>query len=445
VWRTYSGDARFIYGGSTTTAVQLSSIVGGQNTLCSLSVTNALYCLGSNSNWSLGTGDNILYTAPTFKQLHGDLDGKTITQISVNAIHGCAIADSKVYCWGYQQNGAIGNNGGGSLANPGAVYDTGVLAGKTMTTVMAAGTGGVIGGITVYAHTCALDDAGNAYCWGANGNNLSGGGQLGNGSVGGGNANVPGAVVGGLQFKQGEIVGGSWHTCAIRTNGKLYCWGADNNGQIGNAGSGGSTVTHTGTPSQVQGTSILDLEYAGQTFNDITAGQAHNCAISAENKMWCWGQNAQGQLGIGSTTDSQVARKVTLPSGETGWKKVAAGNYWTCALTLAGHVYCWGGAGLGGPAPWIGDGNTAGTPRTSPTAVLTSGVLAGKTLDGLWCTYSTTIVRDTDGKFYAWGRNDNGMLGTGSSSTPDTAVPIQATYLNTFSITTGGSNVVIPF
>ena len=441
VWKTYSGDARFIYGGSTTTAVQLSSVIGGQNSICALSVSNALYCLGSNGNYMLGTGDNALFSTPTFKQLHGDLDGKTITQVAVNSIHGCAIADSKVYCWGGQQNDALGTNVSGNALVPTAVYTGGALAGKTMTTVMTAGTGGLIGGITVYAHTCALDDAGNAYCWGANGNGATGGGQSGNGTVGGGNVSVPAAVVGGLQFKQSQIVGGSWHTCAIRTNGKLYCWGADNNGQIGN----GTGVTHTGTPTQVQGTSILDLEYAGQTFNDITAGQAHNCAISDENKMWCWGQNAQGQLGLGNTTESHVARKVALPSGETGWKKVVAGTYWTCALTVSGKAYCWGGPSIAGNAPYIGDGVVSGANRTSPTAVVTSGVLSGKTLVDIWCTYSTVIAEDSNGKFYSWGANNASTLGTGDNSTPDAFSPILATHLNSFNITSGGSSVVIPF
>lgn len=434
VWRTYTGDARFIMSTGSTTPVQLSSVVGGQNSICAVSVANSLYCLGNNANYVLGTGDNALFNTPTLKQLQGDLSGKSISQVSINAIHGCAISSGKIYCWGGQQNGALGTNVAGNALVPTAVYTGGALAGKTMTTVMAAGTSGVLGGVTVYAHTCALDDGGAAYCWGANGNGLTGGGQTGKGTVGGGDVTVPGAVVGGLLFKQGSLVGGSWHTCAIRTNGWLYCWGADNNGQIGNSGSGGSTVTPTGTPSRVDGTSALDLEFLGANFTDITAGQAHNCAISADKKMWCWGQNAQGQLGVGTTTDSQFARKVPLPSGETGWSKVAAGTYWTCALTVAGRAYCWGGSNLG-QVPWIGDGSTSGANRLSPTAVVTSGVLSGKTLNGIWCTYSTTIVRDTSGKFYSWGRNDNGTLGTGVNGGADAFSPVSATHLNSFGVT----------
>lgn len=416
----------------TPVSLQVSDFAGGQHAVCGTSDAGSAYCLGSNESYVLGNGENTTYFTANFEPVGGSLSGSTtVTDIDTNALHSCAVSSGFIYCWGTDHQGALGNGAGGSNQSVAGPVDTsGALAGKTMTKVT---TGGTADNATdLYAHTCALDDTGAAYCWGSN-NTVSGGGQLGDGTNTARQLAV--TVLGGHQYE--TIDTGKWHTCAIRTDDKLYCWGGDNNGQIGN----GSGVTHVSTPTAVQGP-FLNTEFTNANFTKLASGAAHNCAINSDNDgMWCWGQNAQGQIGDGTTTVRHNAVKVTLPGGETGWADVVAGEYYTCGLTLAGRVYCWGGTGIVGFLQGqIGDGSTSGANRTSPTAVVTSGVLNGKTVAKLWNTWSSSIVQDTDGNGYSWGRNNDAQLGTGVRNAPAQAYsPIDAPLYQSGSTDTGST------
>ena len=136
-------------------------------------------------------------------------------------------------------------------------------------------------------------------------------------------------VMGDMEWSFSQITIGYAHTCALTNEGKAYCWGRNNQGQLGN-----NSTTNSRIPVAVQ-------MPAGVSFQSIAAGHAHTCALTNEGKAYCWGRNNQGQLGNNSTTDSSIPVAVQMPAG-VSFQSIAAGYYNTCALTNEGKAYCWG-------------------------------------------------------------------------------------------------------
>lgn len=120
---------------------------------------------------------------------------------------------------------------------------------------------------------------------------------------------------------------GKFHSCAIRDTGQVSCWGYNALGQLGDG-----TTANSSSPVDVVGLSGSSIA--------VSAGHSHSCAVSSEGGVSCWGANSYGQLGNGATSSqSGVVQVVGLASGA---KKITSGRYHTCALTTAGAVKCWG-------------------------------------------------------------------------------------------------------
>src|ERR1035438_6194660 len=314
-----------------------------------------------------------------------------VASISAGGEHACAIVSGEAYCWGENYNGELGDGANINSGLPVAVDTSGVLAGKTLTQITAG-----------YEHTCALDSTGTAYCWGLNAY-----GQLGDGSTT--SSNVPVAVdISGVLAGQTltQITVGVVNTCALDSAGDAYCWGWNAFGQLGDG-----TTTSSSVPVAVQTSGVL----AGKALTQITAGGYDACALDSAGDAYCWGWNTSGQLGDGTTTNSSVPVAVDTGGVLAGkaLTQITAGRDHTCAVTTADVAYCWGYNHFGE----LGDGST--TNSSVPVAVNTGGVLAGKVLTqitaGLW----HTCVLDATGGTYCWGRNASSELGddgTGSQS-----------------------------
>ena len=192
-----------------------------------------------------------------------------------------------------------------------------------------------------HAHTCGLASNGRAYCWGRGEH-----GQLGTGSWGGDyHETVPTPVESRLQFSQ--LAAGSAHTCALARDGRAYCWGWPVWGRLGT----GSTQNEA-APAPV----ATDL-----TFAQLVSGSAHTCALTEEGEAFCWGYGWEGQLGTGSSGSGYEESAPVAVTGDLSFVQLAAGSYHTCGLTQEGDTYCWGsGPSLGAGSP--GD-------RAVPTAV----------------------------------------------------------------------------
>ena len=132
-------------------------------------------------------------------------------------------------------------------------------------------------------HTCGLTSRGAAYCWGYN---LQG--QLGDGTTS--NASIPQAVIGGLKFASISV--GYESTCGLTARGKAYCWGDNSYGQLGD---GTTNSSDANGPQRVIG---------GLKFASIQPGAFHTCGLTSRGAAYCWGYNAQGQLGDGTRIDS---------------------------------------------------------------------------------------------------------------------------------------------
>jgi alpha-tubulin suppressor-like RCC1 family protein len=240
--------------------------------------------------------------------------------VSLGATHSCAITDAGgVECWGDNQFGQLGTGDNASSTTPRAV------SGISGALEMAAGNG----------HTCVLIHGGSVKCWG-----LDTSGQLGNGDATLTSQNHPVDVVGLTDAK--HLVSGDFHTCALRVDGSVWCWGQDGMGQLGDGNPGDFSVV----PEQVSGFP------AGETPVDLAAGQWHTCArtIDASNAyhLYCWGHNGFGQLGDNTTTNHSTPVAVLSPEDDTqpmtGVLAVTAGAGHTCAiLDRSGRpVFCWG-------------------------------------------------------------------------------------------------------
>lgn len=195
-----------------------------------------------------------------------------------------------------------------------------------------------------------------------------------------------------------QVDGGAGHTCLRRSSGEVACWGLGDHGQIGDGGGATRYV-----PSRVS--SLPAARHIG-------LGRIHSCAVATTGSVHCWGYNGSGELGHGGT-ELEVHVPVAV-TDITDAVEVGGGFDFTCALRADGRVSCWGGNAYG----QLGNGTT--TPSPAPVAV--SGVTDAAAL--AVGDYHVCVLRRT-GDVACWGRNDQGQVGTGSvSSMVSTATPV---------------------
>ncbi|MCS6772918.1 MAG: hypothetical protein NZ693_02260 [Thermoflexales bacterium] len=230
------------------------------------------YCWGRNQIGQLGDGTTITKTTPV--AVIGMSDGVQV--IATGGYHSCAIRAGALWCWG--------NNAGGQLGDSTFTDRSQPVAVQGMSSGVVAVTGGGY-------HTCAIRD-GALFCWGDNAY-----GQLGDGAFN--KRNTPGLVPG-MDSGVVAVAAGWYHTCAIKVGGALFCWGRNGFGQIGD----GTTITAT-TPVAVQG--------MGSGVRTVAGGEGFTCAIKTDGAVFCWGRNSHGQLGTGNSNNSTTPVAVSAP------------------------------------------------------------------------------------------------------------------------------------
>jgi alpha-tubulin suppressor-like RCC1 family protein len=267
-------------------------------------------------------------------------------------------------------------------------------------------------------HTCGVTLVGQAYCWGLDDN-----GQLGINSLTG--RVRPVLVQGGRRWAFVEA--GGFHTCGITTDDKAFCWGDNARGALGNNGGVDRLV-----PVQVAGT---------RRYRRVSAGLHFSCAVSLADKAFCWGENLWGQLGNGDRDDEDAPHSEyqtpTAVAGGLSFRQISAGSSHTCGRTLGGQAYCWG-LNLRGS---LGDGSLDQVHLT-PQAV--SGGLSYKQL--VVGTSGTCGVTTAD-RAYCWGFNFAGALGNGTTGDRRVPTAVAGGFLfsnvsmggnHTCGVTTGG-------
>ncbi|POM25845.1 Regulator of chromosome condensation (RCC1) repeat protein [Actinomadura rubteroloni] len=203
-----------------------------------------------------------------------------------------------------------------------------------------------------------------------------------------------------VNYLRGGVAAGTNHTLDVRNDGTVRAWGANSSGQLGNG-------TTTGSATSVQVSGLTNVVRAP---GSVAAGQNHSLAVRADGTVWAWGANGSGQLGNGSTTASSTPVQV---SGLTGVKAVAAGLSFSLALKNDGTVWAWGDNSSG----QLGNGTT--TSASSPVQV--SGITDAAVIGA---GYSHGLAVRADGSVKAWGANSNGQLGNGTTTNSGTPVTV---------------------
>ncbi len=393
--------------------VAVSAIDAGGFHTCARTAVGGVLCWGNNQRGQLGDGSNT--TRFTAVDVSGLSSG--VSAVSTYNAHACAlVAGGGVKCWGWNQNGQLGDDStttrvsavdvsgfgtvgravatgtfhscavtiGGGVKCWGSNFFGQLGDGSTTERLTAVDVSGLSSGVTAVAagarHTCVLTSGSAVKCWG---NNAFG--QLGDGS---GLDRLTAVDVSGLGGGVSAIAAGEDHTCALTTGGGVKCWGDNASGQLGD----GSTTRRL---------AAVDVSGLGNGISSITAGRAHTCAVTLSGGAKCWGNNAVGQLGDGSTTDRLNAVDVGGLGG--GVRAIAAGGGHTCAVTMGGGVMCWGDNLTG----QLGDGSTTQRPTAVDVSGLGSGVNA--IIAGGFHTCAVTMGAGVK----CWGWDDLGQIGDG--------------------------------
>ncbi len=388
-WNKYvSKDNQILLGDSLTLTSQPQTLLQTTDTHFSEGTKTDLGILGSGDDASLGLLSAL----------------GAVAQVSAGSEHTCALkTDGTVWCWGRNNN-----NGGGQLGDN---TNTDRL---TPVQVLGVGGSGFLSDIlhisAGYDHTCATKTDGTVYCWGNNGS-----GQLGDNTTI--NRYVPVQVlgVGGSGFLSGvsQLAGREYHTCALKTDGTVWCWGFSSNGQLGD-----NTTISKYTPVQVLGVGASGfLEGVSQ----ISVGLSHTCATKTDGTVWCWGSNSDGKLGDNTTTQRLTPVQVKGVDGSgilSGVSQITSGQQSNCVLKTDGTVWCWGANNYS----VLGDNTT--TNRYTPVQVLgvgASGFLSG--VQEIKMKNWSSCALKTDGMVYCWGVNTNGQLG--DNTTTNRSTPVQ--------------------
>jgi alpha-tubulin suppressor-like RCC1 family protein len=208
-----------------------------------------------------------------------------------------------------------------------------------------------------------------------------------------------------------QISTGAGHTCAIAADGSGWCWGSNTYGQLGDG-----TMSSQRTPVPVSG---------NHSWMKIVAGVLYTCGLDASDaSAWCWGSNASGVLGDGTTDRTSLPRRVV---GGQRWLDVTAAGAHTCAVDTTGGAWCWGANQFYGA---LGDGTYADSSR--PVAV--AGDHSFTQISG---NASVTCAVTDGGEGWCWGYNFSGELGNGSTTSSPVPVPIAEAHVWT-GISVGG-------
>jgi alpha-tubulin suppressor-like RCC1 family protein len=268
------------------------------------------------------------------------------------------------------------------------------------------------------AHTCALRSDGAVRCWGGN---IFGRLGLGDAANRGDDPGEMGAALPTVNLGPGRtataIAAGAAHTCAILDTGQVKCWGYDFYGQLGIG-----ATDHRGDDPGEMGAALPTVDLGtGRTATAIAAGLRHTCAILDTDQVKCWGNNNAGQLGLGDTTDrgdgpsemGDALPAVPLGTGRTA-TAITAGDLHTCALLDNGQLKCWGDGGNGRLG--LGDDVTRGDgPGEMGDALPAVPLGTGRTATAVTAGSAHTCALLDNAQVKCWGANGSGQLGQGDT------------------------------
>ncbi len=332
----------------------------GASHMCAVLDNNTLKCWGENGSGQLGLGSTVdkggtagdMATLAAIT-LPGALTANSVSRIAAGEGHTCAIlSDNKVYCWGLNDKGQLGyddmvNKGDGGGANVSALANVNLGVGRTALSIAAG-----------QYHSCAILDNGNVLCWGKNTEGQLGADDVtknyGDGGAGETMANLVTDLAGKINIGVGRttsaVTAGYSHTCVIRDDATVVCWGDNTYGQLGtnSTTSYGTAGSNMAALAALNGGAGINLG-TSRTAAAICSGGEFNCAILDNATVKCWGRNQSGQLGQGDMNSlgdngaemGDNLATVDLGTGRTAIS-IACGKEHACARLDNWTTKCWG-------------------------------------------------------------------------------------------------------
>jgi alpha-tubulin suppressor-like RCC1 family protein len=312
---------RRVQGLKTDSGAPASIVAGDFHTCANLRgyEFSRVWCWGSNVTGQLGNGSS----SPQAQPVPGTVQLPGSLGVEAGAGQSCARYDGRLLCWGDGTDGKLGfeapDRCGSSAVSPCSVY-----------AIEVEGLAGVLAVALGSHHTCALSLLELAYCWGSDA-----AGQLGDEQRTGASIR-PVRVAGNLVLT--AITAGATHTCGLTPSGAAYCWGSGSYGELGVPVplEHCSAVPCSSTPRQVSG---------GLTFTALSAGDGFTCGIATGGDVYCWGRNDELQLGVLGAPDAcGNVECSTVPLGRaiSDARRINAGRAHVCVVTQQNQVACWG-------------------------------------------------------------------------------------------------------
>jgi alpha-tubulin suppressor-like RCC1 family protein len=305
------------------------NVACGADFTAAIKTDGTLWTWGNNQFGPLGDG-----TFGTSKSSPGTTSGagSNWKQVSCGADHSAAVkSDGTLWTWGRGNFGALGNGITTSKSSP----DTTSGAGTNWASVACGDN-----------HTLALKTDGTLWTWGYN---LYG--QLGDGTDSATTASKlsPANTAGGGTWA--SIAAGTNLSAGIKSDGSLWCWGINSNGQLGD----GTSAVSRNSPVTPSG--------GGNNWRQVSMGTNTSAAVKTDGTLWTWGIGTYGTLGDGSFGTSRSSPDTTVGGG-TNWKQVAMGSTYGAAIKTDGTLLTWGYGAQGA----LGD-NLPSTSKNSPVTV----------------------------------------------------------------------------
>ena len=356
-----------------------TTIAAGTYNGCAILENQSMVCWGDNEYGQLGDGTTTGSAVPIYVNVAAN---ETPVEVTVGQVTACALMESgNIYCWGSGYYGKMGN---------GEPWNDDYVNTEMRQVLLPEGQGGQTVSISG-GHICTILNNGDVYCWGR-GNQ----GQLGYGGTS--NRNIPAKVNLPGQRSAIAISTGTFMTCAITNDGMGYCWGENDEGQLGN----GTTNSRQMTPVEV-------LFPSGYTPVSISAGDDFACALMDNRKVMCWGENNDGRLGQGplATDDETTPVWVSMENSETA-HFLDIGTKSACMILDSEETKCWGTNEEG----QIGQGDTDVDYYSTPTEVNGSHDFVALSINS-----DTICAITSNAEGYCWGDNEAGQTGRGSIDT----------------------------
>lgn len=358
--------------GACVTSKPVDGVFGGQLHTCAGINRGGLYCWGSNRVGQLGTG-----ASSTTSPMQVVLDGFGGWAAATAAQdHACALAHGGGRrCWGWNGHGQIGL---GAVERMRYETPVGPMDAEPEWSELSSG----------WFHTCAVARDGGLSCWGSNGDGASAGPMA--------DESVPAPRAVDDTKTWAAVAAGGFHTCGLRNDGTIWCWGLNASGELGTGDN-----ANRYEPEQV---GCVD-ETCFDDWVAVGMGSFHTCGIRASGGMWCWGGGLNGQLGVGPLNEDNSKRPLELAEG--GWRAVTGGQSHTCAIREDRSLHCFGRNDFGQLG--VGDKLRRDVPeRVDDHAYIRL---------GLGREHSCAIREDRT--LWCWGKNENGQLGLGFTSSED--------------------------